>query len=226
MLPIALAVTIAVIGLIFGPLLYIRHVMKAHDEDRRDLPGTGGELARHLLDQAGLRNVRVESTEMGDHYDPGSRTVRLTSKHLLSRSITAVAVAAHEVSHAFQHAWNEPGFERRQRLVQAIIPLDRAAMVVLLLTPLIAIAVRSPGLVVAQLGIVLLLLAGHLVVHLATLSVEVDASFNKALPILEKGGYLSEADLPAARRVLRAAALTYVAGALISLINVLRVLRP
>jgi uncharacterized protein len=135
-------------------------------------------------------------------------------------------VAAHEVAHAVQHAFAEPSFMRRQRLVRFIAPLDRIAMLILITAPIFGLLLRAPVIIVLQLALAVLFMAGRLAIHAATLPVELDASFNKALPVLEKGQFLSAQDMPAARRVLRAAALTYVAAALATLLNVLRWIRP
>src|SRR3954469_16413527 len=108
-MPILLAIAgPAFLALLLRPQLWVRRVMAQHGVDRPDLPGTGAELARHLLDEAGLQSVTVEKTDIGDHYDPEARVVRLLPQHHDGRSIAAVAVAAHEVSHAVQHARGEP----------------------------------------------------------------------------------------------------------------------
>jgi Zn-dependent membrane protease YugP len=208
-----------------GPKLWVDHALKAAGDDRPDLPGTGAELARHLLDEAGLHDVTVEQTDQGDHYDPVARVVRLTAPHHDGRSVAAVAVAAHEVAHAVQHARDEPDFRRRVQLVRIIGPLERAAQVTMIALPVVLILSRSPVLGLLMFALGLALLAGRIAVHAVTLPVEFDASFRKALPVLETG-YLAPADIPAARRVLRAAALTYVSAALISLLNVVRWVRP
>ncbi len=213
------------VAVLFGPSYWVRHVLKVHGAERPDLPGTGGELARHLLDEAGLENVKLELTETGDHYDPEDRAVRLLPQHLGGRSIAAVAVAAHEVSHAVQHAHGERAFAARLALVKNLGWIDNAAMVVLVAAPLLFMVVRAPALLVIQLVVGLGLLAIRIAVHLATLPVEFDASFGKALPVLERGRYLSPADMPAARHVLRAAAWTYVAAALATLLDIARWLR-
>src|SRR4051812_4876673 len=116
---------VLLIALIFGPQLWIRHVLARHGIDRPDLPGTGAELARHLLDAADLQSVSVEQTDKGDHYDPEARAVRLLPQHHDGRSVTAVAVAAHEVSHAVQHARGEPAFARRFGLVRRLVWVER-----------------------------------------------------------------------------------------------------
>jgi Zn-dependent membrane protease YugP len=217
--------SLILLALVLGPQAWVRAVLARHGVERRDLPGTGGELARHLLDEAGLRGVKVELTGDGDHYDPEEHAVRLTPQHHDGRSIAAVAVAAHEVSHALQHARGERAIARRFEQVKSLVWVDRIAVAVLILAPVVFALVRAPGLLVLQLGAGILLLGIRVVVHLVTLPVELDASFAKALPVLERGRYLAPADLPAARSVLRAAAYTYVAAALVTLLNVGRWLR-
>src|SRR5205814_10727314 len=121
----------------FGPQVWVHHVLRRHGADRPDLAGTGGELARHLLDEAGLHSVKVETTDRGDHYDPEARAVRLLPQHHDGRSVAAVAVAAHEVSHAIQHARGERPFALRFALVKRIIWIDRIASIILLLAPVV-----------------------------------------------------------------------------------------
>lgn len=225
-MPILLALAgLLFLALLFGPQLWVRRVMTRHGAERADLPGTGAELARHLLDEADLRGVTVELTGDGDHYDPEARAVRLTPQHHDGRSVAAVAVAAHEVSHAVQHARGEPAFARRLALVRNLVWVERIASVILLLTPVVFLFARSPALAALQIAAGLALLGIHIAVHAVTLPVELDASFGKALPALTRGRYLSAGDLPAARSVLKAAAYTYVAAALAALIDVARWVR-
>src|SRR5262245_3080333 len=222
-MPILLAIAgLVLFAVVFGPQWWVRHVLAQHAVDRPDLPGTGAELARHLLDEAGLQHVKVEQTDIGDHYDPDALTVRLTPPHHDGRSVAAVAVAAHEVSHAVQHARGEPAFKRRYHLVRNLTWIDRVASVILLLAPLVFAVVHVPALLILQLLAGLALLAVRVVVHVTTLPVEFDASFGKALPVLTRGRYLSAGDLPAARHVLKAAAYTYVAAALATLLDIVR----
>src|SRR3954463_14147264 len=94
------AAAVLVLALVFGPQLWIRRVLAQHGGQRADFPGTGAELARHLLDQAGLQAVTVGETDKGDPSDPDARAVRLLPQHHDGRSVAAVAIAAHEVSHA------------------------------------------------------------------------------------------------------------------------------
>ncbi len=212
-------------GLIFLPQWWIRQVLARNQAERPDLGGTGAELARLLLDKAELRHVKVELTEAGDHYDPQDEVVRLSLPHHDGRSIAALAVAAHEVGHALQHAHGDRIFALRGRLAPGVIWFERLAQVVFFSIPLLGALARSPVLIGLQVALVVGLLASRLVIHLVTLPVEIDASFRRALPILEAGRFVPEADLPAARQVLKAAAFTYVAAALLTLVDVTRLIR-
>jgi len=221
-MPILLALgAVLLLALVLGPQWWVRQAMARHAAERPDLPGTGGELARHLLDLAGLAQVPVEIAP-ADHYDPVDRVVRLSPENHDGRSITAVAVAAHEVAHALQHAAGDRLLTARVKLVPLIQGFEIAAAVVMATSPLVLALVKSPVLMLLQLAVGIGLLAGRLLLHVLTLPVELDASFRRALPILETGRFLDPADLPGARTVLRAAAFTYVASALLSLVNIAR----
>ncbi|HEY9199264.1 MAG TPA: zinc metallopeptidase [Gammaproteobacteria bacterium] len=219
-----LILAVAVVAILFGPQLWVDRVMLRYSAQRSDFPGTGGELARHLLDRFDLQTIQVGVTHKGDHYDPIGRTVRLDEAHFAGRSLAAIVIAAHEVGHALQDAGGYRPLMWRQRLVGFANAAQRLGNGLILATPLIVALTRLPS-------SGLLLLAGiasigsAALIHLITLPVEWDASFKRALPLLEAGRYIPESDLPAARRILRAAALTYVAGALASLLNLWRWLR-
>ncbi len=219
--------TIAVLGvLLVAPQLWVRSVLKRHGVARPEFRGTGGELARHLLDQEGLVDVKVEACAPGaDHYDPEARAVRLSPEHFEGRSVAAVTIAAHEVGHALQHRDGDRALMARVTWARDTVWVRRVAFAVLASAPVIAIFVRSPLLFALQLAAGAMLLLVEVLMHAVTLPTEVDASFRRALPTLRRGGYLDDADMPAAREVLLAAAMTYVAGALWSALNVLRWLR-
>ena len=138
---------------------------------------------------------------------------------------TAVAIAAHEIGHAIQHHRGERMLALRQSLARFAAASDMVASVFFFAAPVLAIVARTPLAFFGLVAFGVALLAIRIIVHLVTLPVEYDASFNKALPILEQGGYLKPEDMPAARQVLKAAALTYVAGALVSLLDLARWIR-
>ncbi len=213
------------LGAVFGPHLWVQHVFKRHGEDRPDFPGTGGEMAEHLIENFGLDGVKLEATDGGDHYDPASRTVRLSKDNMAGRSLTAVAIAAHEVGHALQHARGDGGLKLRQTLAAVAVQTDKIASVFFIAAPLLTIVIRTPAAFFGLVAIGIALLAVRVIFNIVTLPVEYDASFGKALPILREGRYLSDDDMAGATQVLKAAALTYVAGALMSLLNLARWIR-
>lgn len=211
----------ALLAGIILPGFWVRRVLAKYSEpaDRYRSQGSGAELARHLLDSFELTDVKVEASELGDHYDPGQRAVRLTEANYGGHSLTAITVAAHEVGHAIQHARGEVLFNARQRLVAAAVKGERVGRVLLIAAPVVMLLARVPQASAAMLGLAVASMALSTLVHLATLPVELDASYGKALPMLQQGNYLHDGDLPHARRILKAAALTYVAGSLASLLN-------
>jgi Zn-dependent membrane protease YugP len=203
------------------PGAWVKRVMAKYSQpaDRYREQGSGGELARHLLDRFGLPDVKVEETPAGDHYDPEARAVRLTPANYGGHSLTAVTVAAHEVGHAIQDSRGEALFQARQTLARAALVGQRLAGILLVAAPVVFVLTRVPQAGALTILIGVLSMGLGTVVHLVTLPVEFDASYGKALPILKEGGYLHDGDLPHAEKILKAAALTYVAGSLASLLN-------
>lgn len=217
-----------ILALVVAPSAWVRHILAryARPADRYVDEGTGAELAMHLIQRLQLPDVTVESTRLGDHYDPEARAVRLSDANFHGTSLTAITIAAHEVGHAIQHARGERAFHLRYRLARMVQKTERVAGVLMIALPLIGALARVPvfgggALILTVVGTALL----ATLVHLVTLPVEFDASFGKALPLLRDGRYLKGNDLFHARRILRAAALTYVAGSLLGLLNFWRLLR-
>ena len=207
------------LALIFGPSLWVKFVMKRYSKDKPEMPGSGGELAEHLIERFTLKDVKVEVTELGDHYDPVEKKVRLLREHYESKSLTAVAIAAHEVGHAIQDQQGDKRLATRTKMIPVADKVARWSAAIISLSPVIGIITRHP----MPFSLVLLLgLSGfiaRMMVHAVTLPIEFDASFSKALPVLREGGYVSKADESAVSRILRAAALTYVSAALADILN-------
>ena len=214
---------LVLLALIFGPQLWAQYTFRRYAVNLSHIPGTGGELARHLLDSFELPDVAVEKTDKGgDHYDPESRTVRLGPDNYDQNSLTAVAVATHEVGHAIQHRNREAKLALRHRLVKIAQTTQQIGAGAMFLLPVVMAVTRAPasGLLMGAIGLGSMAMAT--LVHLVTLPVEFDASFGKALPILKSGNYIQPGDEQAVRQILRAEALTYVAGSLASLLNLER----
>lgn len=213
---------LVVLALVVGPGLWVQAVMRRYREPANRYARTGGETARALLDSLGLKHVVTEITEHGDHYDPAAKAVRLQADNFNGHSLTALTIAAHEVGHALQDAREFAPLRWRTRLVHWVAPIERVGAAMLMLAPFAGVLTRSPTLGLLGLAGGLLTLATSVLVHFLTLPTELDASFVRALPLLKRRGILRMEDLPRARRLLAAAAFTYVAVALQSLLNVAR----
>jgi Zn-dependent membrane protease YugP len=218
-----LVVFIAILLLaVTGPGLWVKRVMARYSEPGDRYGHSGGETARRLLDRLGLEGVKVELTDSGDHYDPAAKTVRLSMPNFNGRSLTAVTIAAHEVGHALQDAEGFKPLLWRTQLVQWVRPVEKTGAVLMMATPLIIALTRLPvaGLLMVTGG--LLTLGSAVVIHLLTLPTEFDASFGRAMPMLREQDVLYSQDEKHARRLLKAAAMTYVSASLMSLLNVAR----
>jgi hypothetical protein len=211
-----------ILAIILGPSIWVQRTIKKYNSPDDRYGFTGAEFARKLLDALKLQDVQVESTNLGDHYDPTTKMVRLTEDKMTSKSLTAIVVAAHEVGHAHQHSTSYLPFRLRTLLVKTMAPAQRFGALILMTAPIVTLITRAPGPGLIMLLGGFLTLGMSTVIHLVTLPTEWNASFTRALPMLEKGEILIEGDDVFAREILTAAALTYVAGSLMSLINIAR----
>mgnify|MGYP005676503513 FL=1 len=208
-----------VLALIFGPSLWVKFVMRKYSSEKPEIPGTGGELAEHLIKRFSLEDVTVEVTELGDHYDPTEKKVRLLREHYESKSLTAIAIAAHEVGHAIQDQQGDKRLATRTKMIPIVNRVARLSAIIISLSPVIGIITRHP------MPFSLLLLLGlsgfiaRMLIHAVTLPIEFDASFSKALPLLREGKYISQSNEKAVSQILKAASLTYVSAALADILN-------
>ena len=213
---------VLLLALVFGPGLWVRRVIERYSDPPDRYAGSGAQLARFLLNKLGMQHVAVESTDQGDHYDPVAKAVRLSPDKYEGRSLTAITVAAHEVGHAIQDHEGYGPLRLRTYLVRVARPVERVGAGALMVAPFIGAITRAPSIGVIMFLAGFVTLATSTLVHLATLPTEFDASFNRALPLLDEQRVLKTVDRPHARRLLTAAALTYVAASLMSLLNIAR----
>jgi len=178
---------------------------------------TGAEVGRRLLDGAGLRSVPVQevSGELTDHYDPRDKTLHLSKPVYGSNSVAAVGVVAHEVGHALQDAQAYAPLAVRSNLVPAANLGSQLAI------PLFFMGLLFSFPLLMDIGIIAFSLA--VAFQVITLPVEFNAS-SRAIKILSDGGYLTGQEIPQARSVLNAAALTYVAAMAMAVLNLIRLL--
>lgn len=180
----------------------------------------GAQVAQRVLQAAGIYDVQVRhvSGSLTDHYDPRTKTVNLSDPVYNATSVAALGVAAHECGHAIQHAKSYAPLSIRS----ALVPIANFGS--MLAWPVILIGLffntRSSGLII-DIGI--LLFSAAVLFQLVTLPVEFDAS-RRALVMLRTQGILADDELKYARRVLKSAALTYVASAAAAILQLLRII--
>ncbi|MFK7892260.1 MAG: zinc metallopeptidase [Granulosicoccus sp.] len=218
-----LLIGVATMALVLGPQLWVRWIFYRYKSNLPGMPGTGAELARHLLTRFEITEVVVEEGERyRDHFDSSTPAIRLSPDNYHGKSLTAIAVAAHEVGHAIQWHRNEEIFQLRSCYIPLAMRLQRLGLLALSAAPFLGILTRHPvGVGVPLVGGAMVALCGA-ATYLIVLPEEWDASFNKAMPVLTDGGYISEAQAPAVKRILSAAAITYAASALASILQVWR----
>lgn len=178
---------------------------------------TGCEIARSILDGAGLFDVRIErtNTKLGDHYDPRARVIRLSPEVYDGATIASAGVAAHEVGHAIQHSKSYKPLVLRNSIAPAVNVGSQASMILFF----IGILFSFKGL--TTIGIIFF--SATVIYQLVTLPVEFNAS-TRALSILKSRGILYGDEVKGAQKVLDAAAMTYVAGALMAISQLVRLI--
>ena len=176
---------------------------------------SGAEVASYILKGSGLSNVSIEETEgkLTDHYDPRSKKLRLSSENYRGKSLASLGVAAHEAGHAVQHGTGY-GF---LHLRSAIVPVANLGSNLAWPLVIIGFLFSIPSLI--DIGIVLF--SGAVIFTLITLPVEFNAS-KRALVELNRGGFLDSQEIIGAKKVLDAAALTYVAAAAVAVLQLVR----
>ncbi len=214
-----LMVLIPVAALLLGPRIWVRQVLKQHNRKEEQGFLSGGELAKELLEYHQLREVKVESSDIGDHYDPKAKAVRLTRDKIERKTLTAMTTAAHEVAHAIQDATNYGPFVWRMRLVTLAQTTGQVGSVILIAVPAVTMFAhqRVPPVVIGAAA--LAILGTGMAAQLAALPTELDASFGRAMPLL-KNGYITERQARDARKILVASSLTYIASSLLAVLNI------
>jgi len=199
--------------------LWVRSSYKKYSKQRSNSGLTGAQAARMILDRNNLTNVRVEPVAgtLTDHYDPRSKVIRLSESNFRDSTIAGVSVAAHEVGHAIQDATGYTPMKLRSGLVP-IVNFGGQLWTPLFFMAIITGVSTGIGSLFIQLAVVAF--AGVLAFHVVTLPVEINAS-TRAYGLLTRYGILSATEAGGTRRVLTAAAFTYIAAALTSLLTLL-----
>lgn len=200
------------------PSLWTKHILNKYSNPHPDIPGSGYQFAEHLINKFQLP-IRVEETQEGDHYDPTNKVVRLSSGNYHSNSLTAITTVAHEIGHALQDQADYEPLKQRTQLIGRAQWMQKMSGIALMATPILIPLLHTPmiGLVTFAAGFIGMGIP--VIIHLSTLPVEFDASYQRALPLLKEGDYLNKKDLKISRKILTACAMTYVAASLSSLFN-------
>lgn len=213
---------IAIVILVYGPSFWVKHVIRKHNTHLDNMPGTGSELALHLIERFNLKGVVVEKTkEDDDHYSPDCKTVGLSPEVYDGKSLTAIAIAAHEVGHAIQHINAEPISLLRDKYEHLAELAQNIGIFILTCAPILGFVTRVPIVMIFIMLAGLVAMLASVALHALVLPGEYDASFSKALPILSDG-YVPSEYIPQVKHVLKACALTYVSGALADILSVWR----
>lgn len=218
--PIYLLVIGVGMGLSFWAQMRVKSTFRKYSKIPTRSRMTGADVARRILAQNSISNVSIEPIKgsLTDHYDPRSRTLRLSEPVFGGNSMAAFGIAAHEVGHAIQHAEGYAPLKFRSAWVPVANLGSGLSMVVLILAAIMGGAASALGQTAGLIGVALF--ATTTIFTLITLPVEFDAS-KRALASLESGGLVNDDELTGARKVLGAAAMTYVAAFVTSLMTLL-----
>ena len=221
-MPFIILLILVIILIIFAPNWWVSYVLKKNHKHDESLDGTGGELAVHLVERFDLKDVKVVKGEANnDHYNPKDKIICLSPEVYDGQSLSAVAVAAHEVGHAIQFCRNEPVSQLREKYLYKAHKIQHYGVYIMMIAPIVGLVFRVPHLSLLTILVGIITMIASVFMYVAILPEEYDASFNKALPILSEG-YITDKQLPAVRQILKACALTYVAGSLADILRLWR----
>ena len=196
--------------LFVAPIIWYNYIFKKNDKVLINMPFTGFEFGRELLQEHNLNDVQIEGTKLGDHYDLINKKVMVLEDRLGKKSLTSITIICHEIAHAIQHKENYKPLERRNVIIRNTSWITQLGSGILLIGFPIIFATGSYGFIKICLAIAAFSLLISALIHIITLDVEIDASFNKAYPIIKQKVPAEYHE--ACRYILLAAALTYVIG--------------
>ena len=194
----------------FAPIVWVNYVFKKNDKILPNMPFDAYEFGEQLIKELKLSNVRIEKTLIGDHYDLDEKKVKVHENRFKRKSLTSISVICHEIGHAIQHSEDYSPLITRTKLVKNTQWINKISMYLIYIGFPVIFATGLLSLIKVCVLLILLSALTGVIVHLITLEVEFDASFNKAYPIIKQK--IPEVYHDSCRSVLRAAAFTYVVG--------------
>ena len=201
----------------FAPIVWVNYVFKKNDKILPNMPFDAYEFGEQLIKELKLSNVRIEKTLIGDHYDLDEKKVKVHEDRFKRKSLTSISVICHEIGHAIQHSEDYSPLITRTKLVKNTQWINKISMYLIYVGFPVIFATGLLSLIKVCVLLILLSALTGVIVHLITLEVEFDASFNKAYPIIKQK--IPEVYHDSCRSVLRAAAFTYVVGVFKNLIS-------
>tara|TARA_B100001093_G_scaffold511037_1_gene578094 strand:- start:466 stop:1140 length:675 start_codon:yes stop_codon:yes gene_type:complete len=199
------------------PVIWLSYVFKKNDKILPNMPFDGYEFGDQLIKELDLKGVSLEKTLIGDHYDLEQRKVKVHEDRLRRKSLTSISVICHEIGHAIQHSQDYSPLITRTKLLKNTQWINKISSAIIYIGLPVIFATGSLSLIKICVLIVLFSLFFGLIIHLVTLEVELDASFNKAYPIIKKK--IPKVYHDSCRSILRAAAFTYVIGVFKNLVS-------
>ena len=199
------------------PMLWLNYVFNKNDKILINMPFNGQEFGNLILEEKGLNNVLIEETSVGDHYDLNEKKVKVLNDRLKKKSLTSISIICHEIGHAIQHQENYKPLKNRTIIVKSTAWITQIGNSILLIGIPFIFATGATSLIKTSLIIVLISLIIGVFIHIITLDVEFDASFNRAMPIIKEK--VPKEYHNACRSVLLAAAFTYVVGTIRNFIS-------
>ena len=196
--------------LFVATIIWYNYIFKKNDKVLINMPFTGFEFGQELLQEHNLNDVQIEATKLGDHYDLINKKVMVLEDRLAKKSLTSITIICHEIAHAIQHKENYKPLKRRNVIIRNTSWITQLGSGILLIGFPIIFATGSYGFIKICLAIAAFSLLISALIHIITLDVEIDASFNKAYPIIKQKVPVEYHQ--ACRSILLAAALTYVIG--------------
>ncbi len=201
----------------FIPVFWVNYVFRKNDKILPNMPFNAYEFGEEIIKELKLKNVSIEKTLIGDHYDLVEKKVKVHEDRFKRKSLTSISIICHEIGHAIQHAQNYSPLITRTKLVRNTQWINKISMAVIYIGLPLVFATGFLSLIKLFALIILLSTLIGVIIHLITLEVELDASFNRAFPIIKKK--IPEVYHNSCRSVLRAAAFTYVVGVFKNLIS-------
>ena len=203
--------------IVLAPSLWLKYTFKKNDHILTEMPFNPKELGDQILDELQINGVAFETTKTFDHYDPEKKSVRLIGDRFERKSLTAISIICHEIGHAIQDHENYKPLRQRTDIIKKTSWLSRLSNTLMLFAVPAVLATGAYSLLKICVIIILISTLIGLFTHLITLEVELDASFNRAMPILKEN--VPSEYIDQCKKVLNAAALTYVANSIIRVLS-------